>query len=593
MKKKILTNAYTVWAIITVFLTIGIAWQADAAVVGPTNITIKHACISMPDGTVTAATGTPAVSCPAGTIKMWLPADNTAVPPATGLLAPGSFVITAAVGDNLSITVTNELTVPVSLVIPGQVLSNNGGPVWFADVAHPYTSATAVGTRPTPASTSDPEDPAYKYRVRSFSHETPPGSPGVPGAAATYTWNALKAGTYLILSGTHPSLQVQMGIYGVLIVKAAGGAPYAGIPAPAQEVTLLFSEIDPAIHNSADDALMVAVTPTIPSTNDYKPKYFLINGKAFPAGNPIPIGAAGSTTLLRFVNAGLDTYVPLLQSQYMQVIAEDGYLKAANLRFNRYSVDLHAGKTFDALLTNPAAAGYIPLYDRRLYLSNASQAPGGMMTYLEVGGPGGNLLTVATNGGTGTGKVRAVTLPGGIYCDSSVVGSDCTQEYFAGTQVKLAAVANQGSQLNPSPTGWTGCDSLTLANECLITMTGAKNVTANFTLAIAPTGSTLLTLKKPNSGKVKKSKPYVIKWKFKVPPGPTIKIDLYQNNLYVAGIADAVFAGAPNTKGKGKGQFEWTLAPGVAEGTGYQVVITSNTDLTLTDISNKTFKIVP
>ena len=592
MKKKILTNAYTVWAIITVFLMIGMAWHADAAVVGPTNITIKHACISMPDGVVTAATGTPAVSCPAGTIKMWLPADNTAVPPATGLLAPGSFVITAAVGDNLSITVTNELTVPVSLVIPGQVLSNNGGPVWFADVAHPYTSVTAIGSRPTPNTVGDPEDPAYKYRVRSFSHETPPGSPGAPGAAATYTWNALKAGTYLILSGTHPSLQVQMGIYGVLVVKT-GGAPYAGIPVPAQEVTLLFSEIDPAIHNAADDALMVAVTPTIPSTNDYKPKYFLINGKAFPAGNPIPIGAAGSTTLLRFANAGLDTYVPLLQSQYMQVIAEDGYLKAANLRFNRYSVDLHAGKTFDALLTNPAAAGYIPLYDRRLYLSNASQAPGGMMTYLEVGGPGGNLLTVATNGGTGTGKVRAVTLPGGIYCDSSVVGSDCTQEYFTGTQVKLTATANQGSQLNPSPNGWTGCDQLTLANECLVTMTGAKNVTANFTLLPGTAPSTNLTLKKPNSGKVKKSKPYVIKWKFKVPPGPTVKLDLYQNNQYVAGIADAVFAGTPNSKGKGKGFYDWSVAPGVLEGTGYQVVITSNTDLSLTDISNKTFKIVP
>ena len=46
-------------------------------------------------------------------------------------------------------------------------------------------------------------------------------------------------------------------------------------------------------------------------------------------------------------------------------------------------MDLHAGKTFDALLTNPAA-GYIPLYDRRLYLSNAAQAPGGMLAYLEV-----------------------------------------------------------------------------------------------------------------------------------------------------------------------------------------------------------------
>ena len=98
MKKKILTNAYAAWALIAVFLTIGMAWQACAQPVGPTNITIKHACISMPDGTVTAATGTPAVSCPAGTIKMWLPADSTAVPPATGLLAPGSFVITATAG---------------------------------------------------------------------------------------------------------------------------------------------------------------------------------------------------------------------------------------------------------------------------------------------------------------------------------------------------------------------------------------------------------------------------------------------------------------------------------------------------------------
>jgi hypothetical protein len=124
-------------------------------------------------------------------------------------------------------------------------------------------------------------------------------------------------------------------------------------------------------------------------------------------------------------------------------------------------------------------------------------------------------------------------------------------------------------------------------------MTGAKNVTANFTLLPGTAPSTNLTLKKPNSGKVKKSKPYQIKWKFKVPPGPTVKLDLYQNSQYVAGIADAVFAGTPNSKGKGKGFYDWSVAPGVAEGTGYQVVITSNTDLSLTDISNKTFKIVP
>jgi FtsP/CotA-like multicopper oxidase with cupredoxin domain len=405
---------------------------------------------------------------------MWLPADSTAGPPATGLLAPGSFVITADEGDDLTINLSNELAIPVSLTIPGQVLSNNAGPVWFKDIAAPYnTSPTATfsGSRPAGDVTS---------RVRSFSHEAPAGAPGTPGAPAAYTWNALKPGTYLILSGTHPALQVQMGIYGVLIVKAAGGAPYTGIPTPAQEATLLFSEIDPAIHNNADDKAMVAATPTIPSTSVFYPKYFLINGKAFPGTNPISIGAAGSATLLRFANAGLDTYVPLLHGHNMLVIAEDGYLKPANLRpadgsLNRYSVDLHAGKTFDALLTNPAA-GYIPLYDRRLYLSNAAQAPGGMLTYLEVSGPGPNTLTVATNSGSGTGKVAAESLPGGIHCDSGVAGSDCTQPYLADTQVKLVGYPNPGSLLN----GWDGCDVVTAANDCIVTMNGAKDVTANF-----------------------------------------------------------------------------------------------------------------
>ena len=391
-------------------------------------------------------------------------------------------------------------------MIPGQVLSNNTGPVWFADIAHPYGPTTATGSRPTPANATDPEDPAYKYRARSFSHEAPAGVPGTPGAPTVYTWNALKPGTYLILSGTHPSLQVQMGIYGMLVVTAAGGGPYAGIGAPAQQVTLLFSEIDPAIHDAADDEAMAAPTPTIPSTNDFKPKYFLINGKAFPANNPIPIGAAGSTTLLRFANAGLDTYVPLLQGQYMQVIAEDGYLKVANLRFSRYSVDLHAGKTFDALLTNPGAAGYLPLYDRRLYLSNADQAPGGMMAYLEVGGPGPNTLTVATNGGTGTGKVAAVSMPGGIYCNSAVTGSDCTQAYNAGTQIKLVGYPDPGSLLKPEG-AWAGCDSVTTENECLVTMNAVKTVTATFQTFAA------LRLITPNGGEsVPSGKFYTVSW---------------------------------------------------------------------------------
>ncbi|NJD55073.1 MAG: hypothetical protein FIA94_01565, partial [Nitrospirae bacterium] len=390
MKNRTIRMTYTVLVLLGVLLMAVAPGMADAAVAGPTDITIKKACISMPDGTVTAPQGVPPITCPAGTIVMWLPYDNVGA----AYLAPGSFKITAAEGDSLTITVSNELGIPVSLVIPGQVLTPNNGPVWLADIANPYTGATAVGSRPTPTTPDDPNDPAYKYRVRSLSHETVAGAAGAPGAAQTYIWPGLKAGTYLIMSGTHQGLQVPMGIYGVLTVTGAAW------PAYNQETTLLFSEIDPYIHNAADD-----VAKSFPSTNNYQPKYFLINGKPFPGNDPIAIGATGSTTLLRFANAGVDTYVPLLQGQSMLVIAEDGNLKAANLQFDRYSLDLHAGKTFDAILTNPASAGYIPVYDRRLYMSNAAEAPGGMLAYLEVPDAVQNLLTVASNGGTGKGRV--------------------------------------------------------------------------------------------------------------------------------------------------------------------------------------------
>jgi hypothetical protein len=570
MNRKMLIRVYAAWVIGSVFLVIGGAWRAEAAITGPTSITIKHACISMPDGTVTAPTGT---ACPAGTVKMWLPADSNAVPPATGLLAPGSFLIRADEGDDLTINVSNELAIPVSLVIPGQVLSNNAGPVWFADIANPYTSATVTGSRPGGDVTS---------RVRSFSHEAPVGGPGAPGAATAYTWNGLKPGTYLILSGTHPSLQVQMGIYGILIVRATDGGPYAGITPPAHEETLLFSEIDPSIHNNADDTAMVATPPTIPSTNIFFPKYFLINGKAFPGNNPIPIGAAGSTTLLRFANAGLDTYVPLLQGQSMQVIAEDGYLKTANLRFNRYSVDLHAGKTFDALLTNPAA-GYIPVYDRRLYLSNAAKAPGGMLTYLEVGGPGPNTLTVATNGGTGTGKVVVESLPGGIHCDSSVPGSDCTQAYLAGTELKLLGYPTiAGSSL-----GWAGCDSVTAANECLVTMSAAKNVTATFGGG-GPVGGGI-TLTSPNGGEVwQRGQTQTITWTYTGNPGTHVRIQAMKGTRLI-NVAFRTPIGA-----NGSGSFSWRIPRFFfLTGNDLKLKITSTTNRTITDTSDNVFTLNP
>ena len=93
------------------------------------------------------------------------------------------------------------------------------------------------------------------------------GCDGRRGASRTgqsYTWTNLNPGTYLIRSGTYPSIQGPMGLYGVLVVTAA---PAAGLTAAGPrsrlsravayrggvtydaDVVALESELDPRQNN--------------------------------------------------------------------------------------------------------------------------------------------------------------------------------------------------------------------------------------------------------------------------------------------------------------------------------------------------------
>lgn len=255
--------------------------------------------------------------------------------------------INAVAGDTVIIHLLNTLTVPTSVVVPGQRGGGLGSPV-----------------------------PLAGNRTQSFGPEAAAAT-----GTAVYTWSAVKAGTYLYQSGTLPSVQVPMGLYGALVVTDSGGGPYAGVAPTADEELLLFSEVDP-VQNAAVDAAG-AVIGDYPSTVNYNAAFFLINGASYPSAALNLAVGSGGRVLLRLLNTGLRSHIPAIVGLDMTLIAEDG---------NRYPTNrtqsqalLPAGKTLDAIVALPTTARSWPLYDRLLALTNDGQPGGGMLAYLVVG----------------------------------------------------------------------------------------------------------------------------------------------------------------------------------------------------------------
>ena len=294
--------------------------------------------------------------------------------------------VPAGATGGLQINLTNQLSftpaggaannIPTSIVIVGQVGGGLGGvptttaspnhanaqgcPSWFIASQPPGTPCT------TPVAGASGTPPVQGPRVQSMGTEVTAGA----ATATSLTWAGLKPGTYLLESGTHPSIQVPMGLIGMLVVTTAPSGLTAGTAYPANtsaktpavpynaDVPLEFSEIDPVQNKEVDLAVRTAGfsatrvwsgLPVDPQGNpgcgnpasgafyhtcyppavNYTPFYFLINGLAFDKANPTPslFSATAGTTLVggivtpvtsgisgtvlvRMVNAGLRMHVP-------------------------------------------------------------------------------------------------------------------------------------------------------------------------------------------------------------------------------------------------------------------------------------------
>jgi FtsP/CotA-like multicopper oxidase with cupredoxin domain len=334
---------------------------------------------------------------------------------------------------SLTIEVRNCLAEPISLVIPGLVGALD--PTFVS----PTGTYTGSGNRPAADVTS---------RIRSFDHEIE------PGGIHSYVWSNVHPGTYLYVTGTHPDVQVQMGLYGMLRVNVANGVPYPGEHYD-NEALMIYSEIDPR-------------RPVVSSALGYEPAYFLVNGEPYPAAAPVldhPL-AANEKVLFRFLNAGLQSHVPTLLNGYVHAVAEDGH--PYPYARDQYGLLLPAGKSLDGTWTPDQCGGSFPLLDRRLWLAN----PG-------VGTPGGMLVTLASAGsnhpGAPTANDEGYSAVQGITFSvpaPGVLGNDSSLDPM--TAVLVAGPAHGTLVLDPdgglryTPYGdYAGPDSFTYkANDC-------------------------------------------------------------------------------------------------------------------------------
>jgi len=400
--KAILKRAITGATVLLLGAGVAGAQQQINLAAGPTTAL-------MPDGSVVPMWGytcgspvsnSTATCNPLSTISGWSPVVITVPTGATGGL-------TINLKNNLSFMNGNAL--PTSIMIVGQV----GGGLGSVRTTTPSpVHATQDVTWPIANSGPTNVPPPQGPRVQSFGQEV------AAGATTALTWGYLKPGTYLLESGTHPSIQVPMGLYGILVVTAAPtvtagsetapGTAYPGVAYDA-EVPLEFGEIDPVQNNAVSAAVNTAgfsettvwsgqpggcgnpssgvgvYQTCYPPTVNYTPLYYTINGVAFSKTNAgaslfpvtpatsVPAVATGTATgsiLVRLVNAGSRMHVPSIVGSQVagatggtnpivtgfKVIAEDGNPLPGVPKIKSEEF-MAAGKVYDVMINGQTTSG--------------------------------------------------------------------------------------------------------------------------------------------------------------------------------------------------------------------------------------------
>jgi hypothetical protein len=283
------------------------------------------------------------------------------------------------------------------LVLPGAAAP---APIWgFAS-----TADAPVGT-PGPVLVVDQDDTvtvtvhnglgtALALAVPTMTGLVPDTSGAAPGGTKTYTFKAGRPGTYLYEAGhtANGARQAMMGLTGALVVRApaSGGKPSVYGDAGStydDEAVLVLSELDPAFNAATD--------PLKTDLRSYRPKYRLINGKAFPETDPVATDV-GRKVLLRYVNAGVLAHPMTVLGVDQSVVGQDS--RPTSYPEGAVTLPLPPGQSIDAISALPAGQDgrRFLVFESGSLLNNTGQrvgaaqagvspqqAFGGMMTYLD------------------------------------------------------------------------------------------------------------------------------------------------------------------------------------------------------------------
>jgi len=201
--------------------------------------------------------------------------------------------------------------------------------------------------------------------------EAPPDDTTV----VTYTFYTSHAGTYLYHSGTNPTLQVEMGLVGAIIVRPYGFDPMSpqayNDPDSAYDYEYMFmlTEMDPLIHEIVETSGVNALK-TSDFLSHYFPNYWFLNGRTAPDTmvapdvswlpaqpyNCMPMMHPGDKLLMRVIGAGRDIHPFHHHGNHARIIARDGRLlksdpgvSGADLAQTVFTIQTVPGKTVDAL----------------------------------------------------------------------------------------------------------------------------------------------------------------------------------------------------------------------------------------------------